>query len=115
MIARLLSGFAFVACVTILSVAMPAGTADAANQKEDVLYRAVKWQAKHIHDEKKADTIGKTLKKLGCELQTSEHNGHIDLKYRCPKWKKLSLKTHAEAHQWEKWLKEYGFETQHHH
>lgn len=115
MIARLLSGIAMVACVAALGVTLPGSVADAANQKEEVLYRATKWQAKHIHDAKKAETIGKTLKQLGCELQTSAHNGHIDVKYRCPKWKKLSLKTHGEAHKWEKWLKEYGFETQHKH
>jgi hypothetical protein len=113
--ARLLPAVGLLACLSILSVATPASLAEAADQKEDVLYRTVKWQAKHIHDAAKADKIAVTLKKLGCQLKRAEHDGHIDLSYHCPKWKKLSLKTHAEAHQWEKWLKEYGFQTQHQH
>ena len=91
------------------------GPASAANQREDVLYRLETWKAKHIHGADKAETIAKTLTKLGCEVQRNDHDGHYDVKYRCPKWKKLSLKTHEEAHKWESWLKEYGFQTQHHH
>ena len=82
---------------------------------EIVRYQLTEWKAKHIHDTKSADTISKTLKKLGCELKQEQHNGHIDVKYRCPKWKELKLDTHAEAHKWEKWLKEYNFTTEHKH
>jgi hypothetical protein len=90
-------------------------TASDTSAAELVRYRAEKWQAKHIHDDKKAKTISGTLTKLGCEVKQDQHNGHIDVKYRCPKWKQLELKSHDEAHKWEKWLKEYGFETQHQH
>ena len=82
---------------------------------ETVRYRAKEWQAKHIHDTKKAEKIADTLKSLGCEVEKNDHNGHLDVRYRCPDWKDLELKTHKEAHQWEDWLKEYGFETQHEH
>jgi len=86
-----------------------------ANAAENVLYRCVEWKAKHIHDAKKADTIAETLKKLKCEVERHAHNGHDDVKYRCKEWKTLELKTHDEAHKWETWLKEFGFETQHKH
>ncbi|TWU59268.1 hypothetical protein Poly51_20550 [Rubripirellula tenax] len=82
---------------------------------EMVRYQCKEWKAKHIHDEKKADTISATLKKLGCEMKKDQHDGHIDVKYRCPEWRELKLDSHDEAHKWEKWLKEYGFQTEHKH
>jgi len=90
-------------------------TASPAAAEESVRYRCVKWKAKHIHDSEKADKIAATLEKLQCEVEKSDHSGHIDVRYRCPEWKVLELTTHDEAHQWESWLKEYGFETEHKH
>ena len=92
-----------------------AAVSASANAAEIVRYRLPDWKAKHIHDAKKADTISETLKKLGCELKREEHNGHIDVRYKCPEWKQLELKTHEEAHKWETWLKEYEFQTEHKH
>jgi len=90
-------------------------TSSSLSAAEIVRYRCVDWKAKHIHEKKKADTIAETLKKLKCEVKRAAHNGHEDIKYRCPKWHSLDLKTHDEAHKWEKWLKEYGFQTEHKH
>ncbi len=98
----------------VLAVALAAVPSIAASD-EIVRYQLTDWKAKHIHDTKKADTIAKTLKKLGCELKKEQHNGHIDVKYRCPKWHELKLNSHDEAHKWEAWLKEYNFKTQHKH
>ena len=82
---------------------------------EIVRYQLTQWKAKHIHNAANAETIAKTLKKLGCELKKEQHNGHIDVKYRCPKWHEMKLNSHEEAHKWEKWLKEYNFKTEHKH
>lgn len=82
---------------------------------EIVRYQLTEWKEKHIHDAKTAETIVKTLKKLGCELKQSRHNGHIDVQYRCVKWRELKLNSHEEAHKWEHWLKEYHFKTEHKH
>ena len=98
----------------IFAVAMMAIPA-LASADEIVRYQLKDWKAKHIHDDKKADTIHQTLKKLGCETKKAEHNGHIDVRYRCPEWGQLELDSHEEAHKWEKWLKEYGFKTEHKH
>lgn len=86
-----------------------------ASADEIVRYQLKDWKAKHIHDTKKSETIAKTLKKLKCEVKTEQHNGHIDLKYRCVKWQALKLESHDDAHKWEKWLKEFGFTTEHKH
>jgi hypothetical protein len=82
---------------------------------EIVRYQLTNWKAKHIHNEKKATTIAATLKKLGCEVKTHAHNGHIDVTYRCPNWRQLELTSHEEAHKWESWLKEFEFKTEHKH
>ncbi len=82
---------------------------------EIVHYQCKEWKAKHIHDSEKAETISKTLKKLGVEVKEAKHNGHIDVKYRCVKERQLSVKSHEEALKWEKWLKEFGFKAYHTH
>ncbi len=51
--------------MTTLMAALPA----LAGADEIVRYQLSDWKAKHIHDAKKADTIAKTLKKLGCEVK----------------------------------------------
>jgi len=99
----------------VLTTGFAMAGAQSSEAAEIVRYQLSDWKTKHIHDSKKAETIASTLKKLGCELKKHEHNGHIDVRYRCPKWRQLDLKTHAEAHQWETWLKEYGFQTEHKH
>lgn len=83
--------------------------------EELVRYQLPNWKAKHVHDVGRAETIVKTLQKLGCEVKKSQHSGHVDVRYRCPKWRQLRLDSHAEAHKWEKWLKEFSFQTVHKH
>ncbi|QDS95153.1 hypothetical protein FF011L_39400 [Roseimaritima multifibrata] len=84
-------------------------------KKEEVRYRCVEWQTKHIHEADQAKKISKTLTDLKCEVKQEQHNGHVDLKYRCPEWRRMLLDSHDDAHKWEKWLKTYGFQTEHHH
>jgi hypothetical protein len=45
-------------------------------------------------------------------VQKNAHNGHVDIKYRCPQWRQLTLEKPEEAVRWEKWLKQNLFETQ---
>lgn len=86
-----------------------------AAEKEAVAYRLEKWKTIEFEDMKKAKTHYTTIKKLGCEVKQEDHNGHVDVSYRCPKWRELSLDSHTAAHKWEKWLKASGFETKHSH
>ena len=87
---------------------------EAAN-KEIVQFRLEKWKSAHFKTAKQATDHYAIMKSIGCEVKTHKHGDHIDVSYRCPKWRQLSLKTHSEAHRWEKWLKYYGFQTQHKH
>jgi hypothetical protein len=102
--------------IRLIALSLALATVPAlASADEIVRYQLSNWKAKHIHDAKKAVVITKTLKKLGCEIKQEAHNGHIDVKYRCPKWRQLELDSHSEASKWEKWLKEYHFKTEHKH
>ncbi|OYP31081.1 hypothetical protein CGZ80_22020 [Rhodopirellula sp. MGV] len=92
-----------------------AGTVANSPQRELVNYRLENWKTAHAESGKKGEQLVATLKKLRCEVSVSSHGGHQDVKYRCVKWQQLSLKSHKEAHQWEAWLKQYGFATKHEH
>lgn len=78
-------------------------------------YRLAEWKAAHFDDIKSADAHYATVTKLGCEAKKGSHGGHYDVSYICPQWRRIALKNHDEAHQWETWLKANGFETKHSH
>jgi predicted secreted Zn-dependent protease len=99
----------------LLSICMLTFGTASASADEIVRYRLTQWKRQHLHDAAKAQKIMDTLTKLGCEMEKSDHNGHIDVKYRCPEWKQLDLDSHEEAHKWETWLKQFKFETEHKH
>ena len=104
--------------VLVASVAMGTALIHAAEpnmaEKELVEYRLEKWKTTHAEGDQ-GDKLVATLKKLRCEVKVASHGGHTDVNYRCAKWQQLALKSHEEAHQWEVWLKKYGFETNHAH
>lgn len=91
------------------------GTSAEAAENEVVEYRLAQWKTIHFDDAKAAKTHVDAVKKLGCEVKQDDHGGHIDVTYRCAEWKKMSLKTHSDAHKWEDWLKKSGFQTKHVH
>lgn len=107
-LAPIASSLAFVCCMLL------AGNACAAS-KEVVEFRLSGWKSAHFSSDKDAQKVYDTLKQLGCEAKKHAHDGHQDVSYRCPAWKTVNCKTHDEAHNWEKWLKAYGFETKHTH
>lgn len=101
------------ACLAVVITAS-VSSANAAG-REVVSFRAVAWNAAHFDDAKSAQLHHDTLRQIGCEAKQHKHGGHYDVSYRCPKWRSIALKSHAEAHQWERWLKSAGFETAHEH
>ena len=100
------------------AIVLTAGPARAADQfaasSEVVQYRLASWKTTHAGGDQ-AEKLVKTLKTLRCEVKVGSHGGHTDVQYRCAKWQALALKSHDAAHQWESWLKKYGFETKHQH
>jgi len=95
----------------VFGLAFPLVTAGEAMADTVVRYRLADWKRKHLHDTAKADKIADVLKKLGCEVEKADHNGHIDVKYRCPQWRQISVESADEAARWQRWFKEYYFQT----
>ena len=102
-----------IACLSLGGLFAHAGDPRIA-ASEVVEYRLEAWKTTHAEGPKAEKLVG-TLKKLRCEVKVGAHGGHTDVRYRCEKWQSLALKDHKTAHQWEAWLKNYGFETKHTH
>ena len=110
----LLTKSAAMLSLTLLVTSLVTTQASAA-EKEVVADRLAKAKTLEFEDPKQAELHYSTVKKLGCEVKKDNHNGHIDVTYRCTQWRKLELGTHKAAHAWELWLKASGFETKHTH
>ncbi|MGV3484850.1 MAG: hypothetical protein ACO1RT_10575 [Planctomycetaceae bacterium] len=82
---------------------------------ESLAFQLPQWKVMHFDDAAKATQHLATVKKLGCEVKQGNHAGHIDVSYRCPEWKSLTVKDHAVADQWADWLKASGFDVSHSH
>lgn len=104
-----LGEMALTTAATPLETQLPAAT------KEVVRYRLVDWRVVHTGKVEEAKKLAAMLIKLKCEVKQADHGNHVDIRYRCKDWKELQLPTHTAAHQWETWLKKYGFETVHEH
>ncbi|GAA4468619.1 hypothetical protein [Novipirellula rosea] len=82
---------------------------------ETLAFQLPQWKTMHFEDANKAAQHLATVQQLGCEAQQDQHAGHIDIAYRSPKWRSLSVKDHAMADQWARWLKASGFDVSHAH
>lgn len=101
--------------VAVSAFGVMSGKSAAAADQFVVDYRATTWKTAHFDDSNIADSNSSTLAKLGCEVKKGSHGGHYDVSFVCRQWRRISLKSHDQAHQWEKWLKASGFETRHAH
>lgn len=99
---------------TIHGRPVPSTPEDAAG-RELVQYRLPDWKVLHLHQPQEVGQKTTLYRALGCEVTTSQHNGHSDLKLRCSEWHEIELSTHEAAHQWQKFLNQAGFETRHEH
>lgn len=83
--------------------------------REIVQYRQADWRSQHIHDPNELNQLLALYRALGCEVEQSSHNGHSDVKSRCPEWMEIELPNHDAAHKWQDFLNKGGFETKHEH
>lgn len=104
--------FRAVLFLLILSPLLASVAVAETSASEVVRYRLENWKRKHIHDTAKAEQLADVFKKLGCEVEKADHNGHIDIKYRCPQWRQITIDSSEEAVRWEKWLKQNLFQTE---
>lgn len=80
-----------------------------------VSYRLPQAVSAHLHDQVEAQQVIEILNMLGCEVQSFDHDGHLDINVQCNEWLTLGVATEDTAHEWQAWLKSNGFETQHTH
>jgi hypothetical protein len=80
-----------------------------------VKFRLTDWKTMHLHQAEQVASFTSTFKMLGCEVSTNSHGDHIDAKIRCQQWIEIELPTEDSAHNWQGWLTQSGFETQHEH
>ncbi len=78
-------------------------------------YHQTEWQSQHFDDERKAGEFLAICKGLGCETRKGDHDGHIDVSFRCPATRNLICVDHDEAHSIQAWLEKKGFQTEHAH
>ena len=84
-------------------------------QKATVKFRMPAAKTVHLHDMVQANQIINTLELIGCEVKTNQHGDHMDATFSCSEWVTIEVPTDSNAHAWQKWLDESGFETQHSH
>lgn len=86
-----------------------AATGESDKSLKRISFRTQKPTTAHLKTEKEIKETTELLKKIGCELKTNQHDGHVDVSYECRYWKTITLKTPAEVAQWDAWLTSKGF------
>jgi hypothetical protein len=84
-------------------------------KKATVKFRMLTSKTVHLHDPAATQKIITTLKLVGCQVAVNDHDGHKDVTFGCPNWTTIELPSDENAHAWQKWLDDSGFETQHTH
>jgi hypothetical protein len=80
-----------------------------------VKFRLATPKTVHLHDANEAKQILNTLQLIDCQVSTNDHGNHVDATFSSPNWITLELPSDENAHAWESWLRESGFETEHAH
>ena len=88
-----------------------ASASQAAVSGKIVGYRAPDWKTLHTASEAEAEKTVATLKRIGCEVEANNHGDHVDVKFRCPEWRSMKVKTHTLQSQWSTWCENQGLET----
>lgn len=83
----------------------------AGSSSKKVGFRLTDWKTIHSHSDADAQQQIATLTKLGCEVKAQQHDGHIDIRYRCVDWKTLKVATDQLVNQWTTWCEAKGMET----
>jgi hypothetical protein len=78
---------------------------------EGVEFRLADWKTIHGNGSPEQNQFTETLKKIGCDVRITEHNGHSDIRFRAPIWCEIRIADPAAANQWQEWFKAQGFET----
>ncbi len=89
-------------------------TANASQQPavvKKVGFRMANWRTVHGDGTQAAADLVTTLQEIGCEVNQDNHGGHVDIAFRCPSWKTVSVQNDDQSNQWHQWLVNNEFET----
>lgn len=78
---------------------------------ESVQFRLTEFKAVHGDGSAEQQQFVDTLKKVGCDVRVTDHNGHSDIRFRAPTWCTIRVADEAAANQWREWLTSQGFEA----
>ncbi len=84
-------------------------------KETSVAYKTKKVRSQSFQDSAEAEKLIRALRKLRCEVTREQRGDSVVVQYECPRWQSISVTTQKIAHQWEKWLREAGFEIVHGH
>ncbi len=82
--------------------------------EEVVEFRLTEWNTVHAESEE-ATALVETLTRVGCEVQQTDDEGHLDVTFRSPLWKDIHFADHETAEQWITWFEGHDFEVRHDH
>ncbi len=86
------------------------------DHSQDVIgFQLGDWKMRSFDNPSQAQTHIATLTRVGCDVEQASQGGMINIRYRCPEWKSMPLKTHDLADQWAKWFTDAGFDVTHAH
>jgi len=85
-----------------------------AQAHEGVAYRMGDWRTIRVPDADVGEFVA-IAKALGCEVRQESREGVSDVSIRCVGWNHAEFASHADAVNWERWLKTTGFEARHEH
>lgn len=93
-------------------LAQQTSTASAAgDDKKSIGFRLADWKTAHFSTAEQASQAEQTLRQIGCEVEKFDHDGHVDLKYRCVTWKRITVNSDEQIAQWNSWLDKHGLQT----
>ena len=102
---------AFVLQAQTLSAQVNTPVQRVSQSTKKISFRQAEWKTLHLKDMTEAETASATLKQIGCEVMQSQHEDHVDVRFRCGSWKTMNLETEQQVNQWAKWLIDNGLNT----
>ena len=79
--------------------------------RKAVSFRLTQWFVIHGDGTEATQQQIAQLRNMGCEVQQQNHGNHIDIMYRCPQWKSMTVENDEQMASWYEWLQKAGFDT----
>lgn len=101
----------FLTLQTTAQTAQNVGATTAKDAQKKIGFRMLNWKKRCVHNADEANQLIASLEKIGCEVVQANHNGHMDVSYRCPEWKTITVENDTFQAQWTNWMGTAGLDT----